>query len=129
MQSDRPVILIVDDEERIRAGLADYFEDEGFAALTAGSAEEGLYALAGNRVALCTVDIRLPGESGNQFIARAHAVNPALKFLIYTGSADYELPEALRAISMTDADVFIKPVEDLGLLLAAANRLLGREKP
>jgi DNA-binding response OmpR family regulator len=126
MRSEPAVILIIDDEDKIRAGLRDYFEDEGFSVLDAASAEAGLDALTGRHVDLCTVDIRLPGASGNDFITRARAGNPALKFLIYTGSADYELPADLRAIPITDDDVFTKPVEHLGLLLAAVNRLLGR---
>ena len=97
--------------------------------LTAASAEDGLAALAANRVDLCTVDIRLPGASGNEFITRARTQNPGVKFLIYTGSADYELPDLLRRIPLTDEDIFTKPVENLSLLLAAVNRLLGRTAP
>jgi DNA-binding NtrC family response regulator len=129
MKSEAAVILIIDDEEKIRAGLADYFEDEGFAVLAAASAEDGLAVLAANPVDLCTVDIRLPGASGNEFILRAHGLNPKMKFLIYTGSADYELTATLRAIPITDGEVFTKPVENLSLLLAAVNRLLGRTAP
>jgi len=125
MTPERAAILILDDEDKIRSGLSDYFEDEGFAVLAAASAEQALAVLAANRVDLCTVDIRLPGVSGNDFILRAWAQQPNLKFLIYTGSADYELPDALRALNVSDDDVFTKPVESLSLLLAAVNRLLG----
>jgi two-component system, OmpR family, response regulator len=126
MNTRSPAILVVDDEEKIRAGLADFFEDEGFCVSCAGSAEEGLTLLAGLEADLCTVDIRLPGASGNEFIVRAHAIKPRLKFLIYTGSADYELTDAVRQAGLNEEDVITKPAEKLGLLLSAVNRLLGR---
>ena len=118
-------ILIVDDETRIREGLRDYFEDMGYLALTAGSGEEGLRILEAGQAQVCTVDIRLPGMNGNAFIQAAHARWPALKFLVYTGSAGYDLPDALRGRAVAPENVFFKPVESQDVLVLAVERLLG----
>lgn len=120
-------ILIVDDELLLRNSLRDYFEDTGFTVIAANSGEEALHLLrSGVRVNLCTVDIRLPGMTGNQFIAEAHAFNPGLKFLVYTGSWNYELPAELARLAIGPEQVFNKPCMDLDCILHAILKLLGR---
>lgn len=119
-------ILIVDDEAQLRNSLRDAFEDLGFAVLTASSAEDALEMLLREKVDACTVDIRLPGLSGNEFIARAHAMLPRLKFVVYTGSWNYELPGELAKLGIEGRDIFIKPCEDPTLMARAIERLLGR---
>jgi CheY-like chemotaxis protein len=118
-------ILIVDDEVLLRNSLRDYFEDTGFTVLTANSGEEALLLLrSGTLVDLCTVDIRLPGMTGNQFIAEAHVFNPGLKFLVYTGSWNYELPAELNSLGLVPEQVFNKPCMDLDSILHAILKFL-----
>jgi len=119
-------ILIVDDEVLLRNSLRDFFEDTGFTVLAANSGEDALQLLrSGARVDLCTVDIRLPGMTGNQFIAEAHAFNPYLKFLVYTGSWNYELPAELNSLGLSPEQVFNKPCMDLDCILRSVLKLLG----
>lgn len=119
-------ILIVDDEAPLREGLRDAFEDMGYAVATASCAEDALEMLLREHVDVCTVDIRLPGISGNEFIRRALAMRPRLKFLIYTGSWDYELPPELVRAGVTAGDVFRKPCTDLAEMARAIDRLAAR---
>lgn len=121
------IILIVDDEPQLRSCLRDAFEDMGYRVLTAGSGEEALTVLARERADACTVDMRLPGMSGNEFIARAHEACPSLHFVVYTGSWNYELPLELAALGITPQDVFPKPCGDPQLMAQAIERLLGRD--
>ena len=123
---DRRTILIVDDEPRLRSCLRDAFEDLGYRVLTAGCGEAGLETLKRERVDACTVDMRLPGMSGNEFIVRAHAAHPGLRFVVYTGSWNYELPDELAALGVTAEDVFPKPCGDPKLMAQAIERLLAR---
>ncbi|MDR2550224.1 MAG: sigma-54 dependent transcriptional regulator [Desulfobulbus sp.] len=57
-------ILIIDDEAAIRDSLAGILADEGFAPLTAASAEEGLQLLEEKDVRLVLLDIWMPGMDG-----------------------------------------------------------------
>ena len=57
-------ILIIDDEAAIRDSLAGILADEGFAPLTAASAEEGLHILDEREVNLLLLDIWMPGMDG-----------------------------------------------------------------
>lgn len=57
-------ILIIDDEAAIRDSLAGILADEGFAPLTAASAEEGLQLLDEKDIRLILLDIWMPGMDG-----------------------------------------------------------------
>jgi two-component system nitrogen regulation response regulator NtrX len=57
-------LLIIDDEESIRQSLSGILADEGFAPLTASTAEEGLEMLDGGDVDLVLLDIWMPGMDG-----------------------------------------------------------------
>jgi len=57
-------ILIIDDEAAIRDSLAGILADEGFAPLTAASAEEGMQMLDEKDVHLVLLDIWMPGMDG-----------------------------------------------------------------
>lgn len=121
-------VLIVDDEDQLRKSLRDAFEDMGYTVLTATSAEDALEMLLRETVDACTVDIRLPGISGNDFILRAHEMRPALKFVIYTGSWNYELTPEIAQAGVSGADVFKKPCGDLIEIAQAIERLLSQPR-
>lgn len=117
-------ILVLDDEEMIRESLQFYLESDGWEVVGAGSAEEALSLLTKRSFDVAIVDIRLPGMSGRDFVIAAHAVRPELRFLIFTGSAVFQLDEGLRGAGMAPGDVFTKPLEDLQVLSDAARGLL-----
>lgn len=120
-----PRVLVVDDEPALCLGLACYLEDEGMQLHTAGSGEEALVMVgAGLNVDVCILDIRLPGIDGNRLALTLHQLLPATRYLIHTGSTCYSLPQALRQLGITDAEVFSKPQADLSLLADAVRRLL-----
>ncbi|XPV75695.1 MAG: response regulator [Desulfovibrio sp.] len=115
-------VLVIDDEEMIRSTLCDCFEDEGFDVSSAGSSEEGLEVLENEEFDFATVDMRLPGMDGNDFILLAHEKRPDMKFVIYTGSVDYVLPQKLLDIGLTKEDVFLKPVPHLEDIVKALRK-------
>ena len=95
MSSTAIRVLVLDDEKSVRSNLRAFFEDEGFEALLCSSGEEALDLMSRFQVDVAVVDIRLPGMNGHEFMLKAHEVQPGLKFLVYTGSPDYDLPAAL----------------------------------
>lgn len=117
-EEDRRV-LIIDDETSLLKSLVAFFEDEGFYVWGAASGEAGLAILEKERMDAVIIDMRLPGIDGNETIAKAHALQPSLQFLIHTGSTDYQLPTTLRDLGLTQEKVFLKPLPDLGVLSQA----------
>lgn len=114
-------MLIVDDEELIRATLGEYLSQVGFDVATCGSAEEGL-ALAERRrfdVALC--DVQLPGMDGLEFLDRLLRLNPETFVLLITAYASVE--NAVQAFKLGAHDYLMKPIL-LDEVLAKVRRLL-----
>ena len=119
-----PRILVVDDERLLRVSLTDYLEDCGFPVRAAASAEDGLEQLRQDTAELCIVDMRLPGMNGNEFILQAHAHDPRTRYIIFTGSVDYCLPEAVRKLGLTLDNVLFKPLTDMSVLLNKITAIL-----
>jgi len=61
--------------------------------------------------------MRLPMMDGNEFIYRASQLNSAIRFLVHTGSVEYEMPQALRESEQVSKHIFYKPLVNMGLLL------------
>lgn len=113
------LFVILDDEQSIRQSIASYLEDEGCRVLCAESTEAALEIVRQHPVQAAVVDIRLPGKDGNTFVVEAKKIRPQLKIIIHTGSADYVLPEEIKALGMSRDNVLIKPVRDLGVIFEA----------
>ncbi len=120
-------VLIVDDELAVCINIAAFLEDEGMQVETAATAELALAAdLA--KFDVCIMDMRLPGIDGNQAIQAIHQLAPQLPFIIHTGSTNYALPPELRAIGLSDGDIFMKPLADMHILASAIKERATRAK-
>lgn len=124
MNPENISIIVIDDEDMVRINLTDFLEDEGFMVLNAASGEEGLKLVKENRFDVAIVDMRLPGMDGNSFILDAHKMQPDLRYLIHTGSADYSLPDELRSLGISQDSVFYKPVHNMDLIRKSVESLL-----
>ena len=62
--SDRPHLLLVDDERSIREPLAAYLQKNGFRVTAVGDAAAARQRLAGYAIDLVVLDIMMPGEDG-----------------------------------------------------------------
>lgn len=116
--STPPVILIIEDEDFLRSSLADYLEDHGHTVMTSPNVEDGLRQVETGKPRICIVDMRLPDMNGNEFILRANSIDPSIRFVIFTGSVEYNLPESLSAIGLTTSDILFKPLTDMNVLLS-----------
>ncbi len=63
-------IMVIDDEESIRILYHDEFTDLGYRVITAGSGEEGLRLLLGERPDLIILDIKMTGLTGIETLRR-----------------------------------------------------------
>ena len=117
-------ILVVEDEEMILRGIEAFLQDEGFEVRIATSGEESLDILNQEKMDLLIVDMRLPNIDGDMVILEALRLDPSLKFIIHTGSSQYQLPPELRERGLKDTQVLIKPIHDMNLLTNLINDLL-----
>jgi CheY-like chemotaxis protein len=107
-------VLIVDDEPMVAHNLQVFLEDEGMVVTAVDSAEAALALVRkGVEYDVCIMDLRLPGMDGNRGIQALHALRPALKFVVHTGSVNYTLSAEVRALGISPAQLFSKPMPDM----------------
>jgi signal transduction histidine kinase len=91
MEDRRHTLLIVDDEPDVLDSLRHLFHRR-YRVLTAGSAVEALRLLETekNGVHVILSDQRMPGMTGDEFLARAREIAPDAIRLLFTGYADIQ---------------------------------------
>ncbi len=109
-------ILILDDEDVVRRSFADYFEDQMWQPIQAGSAEEALVLIEEKQPDAAVVDIRLPGMDGNDFLREAIRKEYTMACVICTGSPEYAVPPDLLQHSCISSRLYKKPVSELAEL-------------
>ena len=114
------LILIVDDEPKLRALLAMALSAEGLETREADSAEAALEALArGDDFSALITDVRMPGMSGLELVKRVRQERPHLECIVMTAYADAGTGvEAMR----TAPEYVLKPFEmdEMTLLVRSA---------
>jgi CheY-like chemotaxis protein len=93
------VILVVEDNDRIRRAEAEALSSCGHSVLTATNASAALNLLAASRVDLLVTDIRLPGGLDGISLARSAKQRwPNIKVVIVGGDVDQFAPGDLFPI-------------------------------
>ena len=112
--SDGERVLLIEDDESLRANVSRYLTDHGFEVHGYGSAEDAAPALASREYRIALVDFRLPGMDGISFLRESKPEHPALPFVVMTAHGDVQSAvDAMKA----GADQFLeKPVDPATLL-------------
>jgi two-component system NtrC family response regulator len=113
-----PVILVVDDEARIRELVTRALE--GRAVIAAGSAAEARERFAEADLVLC--DLRLGGDDGMELLAEFRAARPEMPVIIMTAFASIE--SAIEAMRRGARDYITKPFLSLDALRLVVDRAL-----
>jgi len=94
-ESGGPSLVLVEQHEALRDGLAVLLERRGFDVVgCATTAAQGEEVIAERRPDVAVVGVDLPDERGTELVRRLNDQPPCPKFLIYTGLNDPALLEA-----------------------------------
>ena len=104
---DATTILIVEDEAVLRGMVEQWLRKNGYSVFTAGDTREAERALEIAEPQLMMLDIRLPKESGIDFLARIRDQYPDLAVIISTAVDDTSV--AVRAMKLGAYDYIVKP--------------------
>jgi two-component system phosphate regulon response regulator OmpR len=126
MDSDRPHILVVDDDDRLRELLRKYLSENGFAVASAANAGEARVKLAGIEFDLVVLDIMMPGETGLSFAADLRKTN-AVPILMLTAMG--EIDDRIKGLESGADDYLPKPFEPRELVLRINSILRRASKP
>lgn len=118
---DRPHILVVDDDRRIRELLKSYLAENGFRVTIAESAKAARQHMQGLAFDLMVLDIMMPGESG---IALTQSLRgDAADVPILMLSARSDTGDRIAGLAAGSDDYLAKPFEPRELLLRIRNLL------
>ncbi len=116
--AEQPLILIVDDDERIRTALQELMMSVAIECACFASTRELLGSELPDRPGCLILDVRMPGPSGLDLQDHL-AMNGNSKPIIFlTGHGD--IPMTVRAMRAGAVDFLTKPVRDQDLLEAVA---------
>jgi len=113
-------VLVVDDEEGVRASVRAILEDTPCTVLEARNGAEALEVLRAHDVDLVMLDQRMPGEPGIDVLPRLKAADPSVVVVIATAVRDVRM--AVEALKRGAWDYLTKPfdVDDILLLVQRA---------
>ena len=110
-------ILIVDDEEMVREGLALVLQHAGYEVAMAENGRVALEQFQRKPADLVITDILMPEREGLETIADLRAINPALKIVAISGGARFGKIDVLNVALNFGADATLrKPVSNKQLL-------------
>jgi putative nucleotidyltransferase with HDIG domain len=109
-------ILVVDDDEPMRAYLSDTLTSAGYTcqSFSSGAAAIGWMASEKTHADLLLSDITMPGMSGLDLLRTVRTVVPDLPIILVSGLCD--LPTAQGALRAGATDYLLKPVRPADLL-------------
>ena len=114
--TDRPTVLLVDDEESILNSLRRLLRGQPYQVLLASGGAQALEIMAQQRIDLVMTDARMPNMDGATLLAHIHDLYPNTTRILLTGYAD--LPTIIKAINDGQIHRYIsKPWNDDEMLL------------
>jgi two-component system nitrogen regulation response regulator GlnG len=118
-------ILVVDDEEEIRALLVEVLQGRGFEVVTAEDGAAALEQVPRQQPAVILLDLTMPRLNGLEALPEIKRLDPEVPVIICTAHAD--LPTAVRAMKLGAYDYITKPF-DMELLGLALDRAVERRQ-
>jgi DNA-binding NtrC family response regulator len=128
-------ILVVEDNEDVRAGIVEFLSRAGHAVVECGNGRRALECLSERRTHLVFSDIQMPGMDGHTLLRKVKS-NPALKdaeVILFTGFGsvrdaveamrDGAFDYLLKPVNVREIDVLVHKVQEL-ISLREENRRL-----
>jgi DNA-binding response OmpR family regulator len=124
----KPTILIVEDDDSIREGLADALEFNGYAIFQTGQGREGLRMAEQLDIDLALLDLALPGVDGLEILKTIRSTRPTLPVIILTARGSES--DRIKGLNLGADDYMVKPFS-VKELLARVQAVLRRspERP
>ena len=125
-----PTVLIVEDDEDLRALCSSVMARTGFSMLVAGDGTEGLstFRAQASSIDLVVIDVNLPGMSGWALWREILTVRGDLKVLFVSGFDATGRSEAQAAVLASGAELLEKPFT-MNRLVAKVQEMLGSVDP
>ncbi len=102
-------ILIVDDDELIRAALGEELVEEGFVVVYAATADAAVEKVSSQFIDLMLLDLKMPGKDGFFVLRKLRELELPVKVIILSAYADVK--SAVEAAQLGACEFFHKPFD------------------
>lgn len=126
METQKPKILVVDDEEIVLESCRRILEGQGYEAVCVLDGPEGLRLLREEDFDVVLTDLKVPDMSGLEVVEAIQEVAPGLPVIMITGYAS--VPTAVEAMKLWVLDYVKKPFTSEELLELVEKALSERQK-
>ncbi len=111
---DATTILIVDDDQHVLEVLEARLQSAGFQICKAENGQEAIRLLKDHKVDLMISDMKMPGMSGMEVLAKARVIQPGLPIIFLTAYGT--IPDAVKAVKAGAVDYLAKPFDGRELI-------------
>jgi two-component system OmpR family response regulator len=119
-------VLVIDDEQGIRALLDTLLRRKGYDVIVAESGQKGLECFRRERPDVLVLDLKMPGMDGLTVLRQVRSLDPIMPVIILTGAGTAEMEQRVRALGATE---YVEKEFSLHLLGDALKRLLKTPNP
>ena len=110
-------VLIVEDHDRLREQLAQFYEQEGYRVTAAGCGEDGIAKLAEEKFALVVSDVKMPGMDGFQLARHVREKYSDTDVILITAFGN--IKQAVEAMKLGASDYITKPFQPEAIRLVS----------
>ena len=126
MSHEPATILLVDDEELLRAGVQEMLEMSGYEVITATNGHEAMVCLKQSTIDLVITDLVMPKMDGVDFVEQLRQIWPDVPVIVVSGSTRNIMQRyGIESIQVPGADASLsKPFKGVDLM-SQIKELLG----
>jgi DNA-binding NtrC family response regulator len=128
MNGQKPLVVVIDDEQGILDVVSRFAQRAGYEAITCSNGRDGIAQLQTRKADLVMVDLRMPDVGGLDVLRAIREIDPRCQAVLMTGYASVDT--AVEAIKLGASDYLSKPLDfaRLDQLLAGVRDDLERRR-
>ena len=104
----QPLVMVVDDEEKVRHYLSRLLEKRGFQVAAAADGQAALSLLAQQDFDIVLLDVLMPGMDGLSVLKEIKRRKPLTEVIIVTGNASVDI--GVTGLQLGATDYLLKPI-------------------
>lgn len=112
-------VLVIDDEQNIRFLYKEELEDNGYQVTVAATAEEAMEKIQLNKPDIITLDIKMPGMDGIEFMRKLKEEKSDIPVILCSAYGRYKQDFRVWA-----SDAYVVKSADLGELKSTIKKIL-----
>lgn len=119
-------LLVIDDDEEVRAKLHAYLENAGYCVLQAAGGRRGLQLFELEQPDLVVCDLNMPGLGCLELVREFGERDSGVPVIVVSSAGN--MSDAIEALRLGAADYLVKPLDDLAVLDHSVRRALDRAR-